>query len=227
MNADDLLRAMSQVDERYIQEAEAAVLSKPKLLWVRWAAAAAACLAVVFAVALGNTNRTEQLTQDGSSMEMATWPAGFWEDLILQAPEETIAPAWAETAAEPKETNSAPADVIVEEPGMDQTPDMEQVPQSPPEWPSVVVRITQWRENGFEAVVERITSTYIFSLGTKLSVVFSQNMAVVDQNGEMIHFNGQKPTQEDLPVGSVVEIQFRMQEDGPLLVETLWKEDSL
>ena len=216
MNADDLLRAMNQVDERYIQEAETAVLSKPKLLWVRWAAAAAACLAVVFAVALGNTNRTEQLTQDGSSMEMATWPEGFWEDLILQAPEETIAPASAENAAEPKE-----------EPGMDQVPDMEQVPQSPPEWPSVVVRITQWQENGFEAVVERITSTNTFSLGTELSVVFSQNMAVVDQNGETSYLNGQKLTQEDLPVGSVVEMQFQIQEDGTLLAEMLWKEDSL
>lgn len=215
MKGEDLLRAMSQVDERYIQEAETAKLSKPKLLWVRWAAAAA-CLAVVFAVALGNADRKEQLTEDGSSMEMATWPAGFWEDLILQAPEETIAPALAETAAEPKE-----------EPGMDQVPDMEQVPQSPPEWPSVVVRITQWRENGFDAVVERITSTNTFSLGTELSVVFSQNMAVVDQNGETSYMNGQKLTQEDLPVGSVVEMQFQIQEDGTLLAEMLWKEDSL
>lgn len=215
MKGEDLLRAMSQVDERYIQEAETAKLSKPKLLWVRWAAAAA-CLAVVFAVALGNADRKEQLTEDGSSMEMATWPAGFWEDLILQAPEETVAPALAETAAEPKE-----------EPGMDQVPDMEQVPQSPQEWPSVVVRITQWRENGFDAVVERITSTNTFSLGTELSVVFSQNMAVVDQNGETSYMNGQKLTQEDLPVGSVVEMQFQIQEDGTLLAEMLWKEDSL
>lgn len=215
MKGEDLLRAMSQVDERYIQEAETAKLSKPKLLWVRWAAAAA-CLAVVFAVALGNADRKEQLTEDGSSMEMATWPAGFWEDLILQAPEETIAPALAETAAEPKE-----------EPGMDQVPDMEQVPQSPPEWPSVVVRITQWRENGFDAVVERITSTNTFSLGTELSVVFSQNMAVIDQDGETSYMNGQKLTQEDLPVGSVVEMQFQIQEDGTLLAEMLWKEDSL
>lgn len=215
MKGEDLLRAMSQVDERYIQEAETAKLSKPKLLWVRWAAAAA-CLAVVFAVALGNADRKEQLTEDGSSMEMATWPAGFWEDLILQAPEETVAPALAETAAEPKE-----------EPGMDQVPDMEQVPQSPQEWPSVVVRITQWRENGFDAVVERITSTNTFSLGTELSVVFSQNMAVIDQDGETSYMNGQKLTQEDLPVGSVVEMQFQIQEDGTLLAEMLWKEDSL
>lgn len=219
MNADDLLRSMGQVEERYIQEAEAAVLAKSRFLWVRWAAAAAACFAVVLlAGRMLDMDSMEPVSMDSAEANLES-PGGALQDVGIEMT----------TAACPAETSPAAEgfDAVPNAPEFSQETDLREPDQAPselPELPDVVVRITLWREDGFDAVVEKITSTNIFPVGRELSFRFCEDMMIVDGDGNTNYSRLEKPTREEFPVGSVVQIQFWIQEDGAVVAGMLWKE---
>ena len=221
MNGEDLLKAMGQVDESYVHEAETAVLAKPKFLWVRWTAAAAACLAVVLGIGLTMGDKSL------SDISMENAPAGIdWlpeSKAPIHLEDETVACTEERGFSDDlhDETNTLPANA----------PDMaapEQAPSEfePSEVPSVVVKIEAWTENGFEATVEEIVDTEIYPVGTKLQIVFQENIRIVETDGEVIRGTLRIPTQEDFPQGSRVQILFSAGNNGVIFAEQIGKEEA-
>lgn len=212
MNGSDLLRAMGQVDERYIQEAEEAVPARPKYLWIRWAAAAAACLALVLAV--GRLLAPEDMGP--VSMESDAQSMGIPEGMPR------------ETTAEVCPPGTGPAvdifDAIPGDPELSVETDALTSDQEPSKLPGAVVRITLWREDGFDAAVEKIMCDDRFSVGAVLSFRLCENTVFVEGDGTTNYVRAEKPDCEEFPVGSVVQVQFRIQEDGTLVADMLWKE---
>ena len=221
MNGEDLLKAMGQVDEQYIQEAETACLEKPKYLWLRRTAAAAACLAVVLGVGL---TMGDKFLQDVS---VENTPGGIDRAPEMNVPilmeQETVACTEGRGFPNdlPDEANTEPA-FAPETAAPDQAPSE----QEPSEVPSVVVKIEAWTEYGFEATVEKIVDTDIYPVGTKLQVIFRENIRIVETDGDVIRGTLRTPTQEDFPQGSRVQILFSVGEDGVILVEQIGKEEA-
>lgn len=76
------------------------------------------------------------------------------------------------------------------------------------EVPSVLVRIDEWQENGFKGSVAGIVDTDIFAEGTKIQVIFNENISVgIEINGGM-KFETGVPDKADFPIGSIVRVQF-------------------
>ncbi len=76
------------------------------------------------------------------------------------------------------------------------------------ELPSVLVRIDEWQENGFKGRVAGIVDTDIFAEGTKIRVIFNENISVgIEINGGM-KFETGVPDKADFPIGSIVRVQF-------------------
>lgn len=206
MNGNDLLQAMSYVDERHIQEAETASVAGSKA-WLRWGALAACFVLVVAAgimvPGIGNkismeSSREDYMPNGNSDM------AGTME-MVTDAAMETVA-----------------------EGDTDITDGQLQAPEAvaPAEVPSVLLRIDTWQENGFTATVEEIVDTDIFPVGTQLTVEFAQDIRVLERNGETVSCTERTPTQADFPAGSVVHVMFGLRDQSTILVEQIGWEDA-
>lgn len=220
MNGEELLKAMGQVDERYVHEAETTVLEKPRFSWVRWTAAAAACLALVLGVGLTMGDKSL------SDISMDNAPAGIdrlpeTNDLI-HLENETI--ACTEERGHPEDL---PDEANTQQACEPDTAVPEQAPSEvgPSEVPSVVVKIGKWTDYGFEATVEKIVDTDIYPAGTKLQIVFQENIRIVETDGQVVSATRRMPTEKDFPQGSSVQILFSVGDEGVILVEQIgWEE---
>jgi hypothetical protein len=71
MNETHLLRAIGEADDRFIAEAAPAARKQPTVVWLRWAAAACACLAIFGAIMATRGPTTEPIvpTHDWSQIQ--------------------------------------------------------------------------------------------------------------------------------------------------------------
>lgn len=196
MSGEELLKALSFVEERHIQEAETAVITAGKP-WIRWCALAACLILVVGAASFGGTKLAEEISLDSAeNSQMAVGNYGL-----------------PETARDENKTETQPAGISPEA----------VVPQ---EIPSVLLRIDAWQENGFLATVEEIVDTAVFPVGTQLTVKFKSDICICESNGETVTYSNRLPAETDFPVGSVVQVLFTAQDGTTILVEQIGWENA-
>ena len=79
---------------------------------------------------------------------------------------------------------------------------------------SLLLKITSWRENGFTGTVAGILDTESYTVGTELTVLFSED--VFYYPGEESSAKEGAPTSKDFPVGTTVWVQFHgVSENAP------------
>lgn len=199
MKGKDLLQALDQVDERFVEEAEAPLGrgSNRGFFWI----AAAACLLLVFVSAM--------LLPWGQDPPKKTgYPAG------VQLSNETLAHAGSSDGAIP---TLAPAD-------MDPcSPADYGVNGGTMEQPSVILEITQWTPDGPEALVIGLPDTRQIPLGTSVKVAFSQdcNIAIGNGGGNYQIQDG-SPEPSNYPPGSQMLVLFTGYENGVLYVNMVY-----
>lgn len=74
------------------------------------------------------------------------------------------------------------------------------------EVPSLLLKITSWSENGFTGTVAGILNTDIYSVGTELIVLFSDDISYFPREGCTAREG--TPSSKDFPAGTTVWVQF-------------------
>ncbi len=206
MKGEDLLKALSSIDEGYIQEAENGKPRKPILFWL---APVAACLAAALLLGLGRGYSDRISMEKNDSAEV--FPEGLPEWTFAAANQE---PTFNRAPDAAPEMNEPPADSWLDSSGTCEVPSLE-------------VRIDRWLENGFEATVTRIVDTEAYPVGTQVKVRFpEEKISIAEILDGGIHFRCDTPTPEEFPEGSVVQILF-VTDNGVLFAEQIAKEDVL
>ena len=101
----------------------------------------------------------------------------------------------------------------------------DQIPSSG-EVPSVVLEILEWTEDGFVAAVDSLVDTDLIPVGTVLNVRMTPNMVVEIVRDGLVYAERRTPTEEDLPVGTLVQVMFcsYSAEENVLIIESVCKE---
>lgn len=139
---------------------------------------------------------------------------------------------------------AAPGQSVLQEPGMAMDAEVQQeqsiadVPGEPvmgandiripesQEVPSVVLRIMEWTEDGFTATVDSLVDTDLIPVGTVLNVRMTPYMVVEIVRDGLVYAERRTPTEEDLPVGTLVQVMFcsYSAEENVLIIESVCKE---
>ncbi len=193
------MQALDQVDERFVEEAEAPLGrgSNRGFFWM----AAAACLFLVFV-------GTMLLPRGQNPSEQTGYPGG------VQLSNETLAYGGSSDGAIP---TLAPADL---DPG---SPADFGVAAGTTELPSAILKITQWTPNGPEAVVVGLPDTRQIPLGTSVKVVFSQDCTnALGNGGGNYQIQEGPPDASRYPPGSQMLVLFYGYENGVLYVNMVY-----
>lgn len=193
------MQALDQVDDRFIEEAEAPLPmgNSRGFFWI----AAAACLCLVFVGAM-------LLPWAQKPPIQTDYPGG------VHLSNETLAQTDPADGAIPTQT---PADL---DPG---SPADCGVPAGATEQPSVILEISKWTADGPEAVVIGLPDTRQIPLGTVVKVVFSQDCknALGDVGGNYLIQDG-SPDASSYPPGSQMVVLFTGYENGVLYVNMVY-----
>lgn len=81
------------------------------------------------------------------------------------------------------------------------------------EVPHVILRIEQWNENGFTAVVEKLGDSAAFEIGQIVQIVFLPNSCVEVEENDLVQVTRKMPTEADFTVGDVVLVRYQFIDD--------------
>lgn len=81
------------------------------------------------------------------------------------------------------------------------------------EVPHVILRIEQWNENGFTAVVEKLGDSAAFEIGQSVQIVFLPNSCVEVEENDLVQVTRKMPTEADFAIGDVVMVRYQFIDD--------------
>lgn len=81
------------------------------------------------------------------------------------------------------------------------------------EVPHVFLRIEQWNENGFTAVVEKLGDSAAFEIGQSVQIVFLPNSCVEVEENDLVQVTRKMPTEADFAIGDVVIVRYQFIDD--------------
>lgn len=182
MNGKDLLEAMSLVDEKYVDEAENKGLKRGMPMgWL----SVAACLCVLIG---------------GALFWLQPWAGSD------SASAENMAAADMELDGTMAGKGNAP-----EASEMNYGDTMADAAYMTTSDPSVYIRILEWNPDGFVGEVADVSAPDRGNIesGTILTVYFDDNTSVMIQTeGQNHRWEDRMPTEEDFPVGTLVNVQY-------------------
>lgn len=85
------------------------------------------------------------------------------------------------------------------------------------EVPHVILRIAQWNEGGFTAIVEKLGDSAAFEIGQTVQVVFLANSCVEVITNDLLSVTRKIPTEADFAVGDVVMIRYQFIDDTGII----------
>lgn len=181
MTGKGILEALSFVDETYIEEAEKGTFRRATPL-VRVLLPLAACLCLAF---FGLMPRSA--TETAPAEQQAE--VGMPESIVLDKSDAFL---------------SGENDIALDEAEMEAPSISEQ--------PGVIVRIDEWQDNGFVASVVELPIPNLFELDSQLTVILNMNPSSFTFERRISETTSKLedriPTPEELPVGSIVLIQY-------------------
>lgn len=179
MTGKEIMEALSNVDERYIEEAENGKLRKVSP--VRYFLPLAACLCLIV-TALRFLPRQPETAVDENAEVMQETMLDSQVEIVVQEKDESL--------------HEEPAMVMDEA----EAYDLNKVFM-------VILRIEEWTEKGFTGVVEDPMYWDTFAVGDRIQVEFTSNIwTEVSENGGF-HGTRRVPTEADFPTGTLVKIQ--------------------
>ena len=181
MTGKDILEALSNVDARYIEEAENGKLRKVSP--VRYFLPLAACLCLIV-TALRFLPRQPETAVDENAEVMQETMLDSQTEIVIQEKDESFHEepelVWEE----------------VEEPNASEVP-------------MVILRIEKWTDEGFTAsIIEHLEAEFA-PLGTVLNVKWGPNMVVETVSGGLVNAERRSPTEADFPVGTLVRVRYQ------------------
>lgn len=81
------------------------------------------------------------------------------------------------------------------------------------EVPHVILRIEQWYENGFTAIVEKLGDSAAFEIGQSVQIVFLPNSCVEVEENDLVQVTRKIPTEADFAIGDVVMVRYQFIDD--------------
>lgn len=99
---------------------------------------------------------------------------------------------------------------------------------------NIVVEITEWRDEGFQAIVVNESSSDTFSAGTNLTVAFDAETNIILEDGTYFDYDPYNPQARGIgwDTGTIVNIEFKAYEKSknysrvyPLVVELHYQKE--
>lgn len=183
MTGKGILEALGFVDDKYIEEAENGTIRSHVSPFVKLLPLAA-CLCVAL-LGLWPKAQTETVPQQEDLSETQRQDSGTEPVIVDNEHQEE----------DPLNSDFELAMDEVEEPCVSEAP-------------SLILRITEWHENGFTATVERHVDSEVFPLGETVQVEFLPNACIEIFAGETVTVKRTMPTDADFPAGTLVKIRY-------------------
>lgn len=201
MTGKDIIEAMSFVDDAYIDEAEYGKLNstvKP-LVRIFLPLAACFCLAFLGMNALDRLQPREETAADKQNLQYGS------SETLLMDKEHTELQSENELMMDAQIAQSV----------------------SNEEMSSVVLRIEQWTEDGFTAIVTERGDKDFFTPGTTVHVLMQENICIEVYSECKVIVERRVPTEADFPAGSLVQVRFDTgsQVDHTIRIEAIAREE--